>query len=116
MSSADVARQLRLVRHKHAARVAFHARNLQIAAKQLRKLNAAMHAEARAIAGADYDDTHTVNFEPCNSIEDQLDDDICPVMGAGLADVLAYADAVLQDATATAAVPAADTRPLPSEY
>jgi len=107
--------QLRLVRHKHAANIALHARIIEIAAKEIKAINAAIERESVAIAGEDYLDEHTVHFEPCPSIDDQLNDDVDVVRGAGIDDVIAYASAVVIDATKAAFVPADAALPLPSE-
>ena len=78
---ADKGMQLRVVRH--AARLAIHERNLQLAANEIRAINAAIHTKSIAIAGQDYGADHTVTFEPCPSIAQQVDDDIGEVRGAG---------------------------------
>ncbi len=93
--------QLCLVHHKHAARLA---RILQMAAKEIRAIDATSHTESTAIAGADYEDAHTVTFEHHPSISEQLDNDLCEVLGAGIDDVCAYTHVLLQDATKAAAV------------
>ena len=124
---AKQAASLRVVRHKYAARLAVAARLLQVAAKEIHTLNAAIHKESKAVAGRDYAADHTVDFEPCPSIAAQLDDDICEVRGAGIDDVCEYAQSVLDEAVAvataadaTAADATADAAllllpPLPSE-
>jgi hypothetical protein len=117
-SSTEVqqkALQLRLVRHKHAAKIALHARIIEMAAKEIKAINAAIHEESVATAGENYLEEHTVNFEPCPSIDDQLNDDVDVVRGAGINDVLAYASAVATDATEAAFVPSCAALRLPSE-
>ena len=79
--------QLRLVRLKHAARLALHARILQMAANEISAINAAIQRESIAIAGEVYDAEHTVTFEPCPSTAQQIEDDIDEVRGAGIDDV-----------------------------
>jgi hypothetical protein len=103
VTKADLVKQtalkLRAIRHKHAARLALHARIIQMAATEIRAINATLHKESVAVAGNDYLDHHTVTFEPCPSIAQQIDDDIGEVSGAGIDDVLQYASALLDDAT-----------------
>ena len=91
--------KLRLVRHKHATGLVLHARILQMAAIEIHVINSTIHTKSVAIAGKDYLDDYTVNFEPCPSIAQQIDDDIGEVSGAGIDDVLQYASVLLDDAT-----------------
>ncbi len=84
-----------------------------MASREIRSINQAIEAEAIAIAGEYYEEDHSVTFELCHCIATQLDEG--EVLGAGIDDVLEYADSLLEDATAVAAVAAADALPLPSE-
>ncbi len=107
-----IATKLRIVRHKHAARVAMHARIIQMAARELKKINEAIHEECVEIGGEDYLVDFTVGFEPCESIEQQTMDDIDIITKAGIVDVCAYADKVLEDACAACV---SETLPLPCD-
>ena len=103
ITKADLVKQtalkLRAIRHKHAARLALHARIIQMAATEIRAINATLHKESVAVAGNDYLDHHTVTFEPCPSIAQQQEDDIGEVSGAGIDDVFWYASVLLDEAT-----------------
>jgi len=112
--STEVLR-LRVIRNKHAEKIALQATIIESAAKAIIAINAAIDRECAAIAGEDYLDKHTVNFEPCPSIDDQLNEDVDVVRGAGINDVLAYASAVASDATDEAFVESTAANPLPSE-
>jgi hypothetical protein len=88
--------KLRAVRHKYAAKVAMHASVVCFHARKLVRLHAKIHAEAVAIAGADYDEYHTVGFDEHCSIDEQLRDveNGSEISGAGLEDVVEMPDSM----------------------
>ncbi len=89
-----------------------HSRIIQMAARELKKINEEIHDESVAMAGEDYLDDFTVGFEPCYSIAKQLEEEIDIITMAGIDDVCAYADRVLEDARAASV---SETLPLPSD-
>jgi hypothetical protein len=103
---------LRAVRHARAARVAQQADLLSLAAKALIALHDEMDQEARAIAGEDYADCHSLAYERHGSMNDQLNS-LGEILAPGLIDIVGMAHEMGMEARAiaTEAVPP----PLPSE-
>jgi hypothetical protein len=90
--NARHALELRVVHHKYAAQIAVHARAVERHTRKLVRIHARIKAEAVAIAGADYDERHTVGFEGTASlrVDEQLRDTDSggEVFGTGLVDVV----------------------------
>ncbi len=55
-----------MVHHKHAAKIAAHARVVRLHAQKLLKLQREIEREAAAIAGADYKECHDVGYDEYN--------------------------------------------------
>ncbi len=106
-------RALRALHHKHAAKVAAHARIVHLHAKKLLRLQQEIERDAAAIAGADYKECHDIGYDEYGSIESQRAADDGAVNGPGLVDVVQLASSI---ATYAGSVAAEATPPaLPSE-
>lgn len=78
---------LRGVRHTYAPKIAQQARIMAMAAKKIRKLESDMAMEAKLIAGAAYEENHTITFDGHGSIENQLEIFGEVQNGAGIEDI-----------------------------
>jgi hypothetical protein len=94
-AAADVTtRVLRALHHKHAAKVAAHARVVCLHAKKLLKLQREIEREASAIAGADYKESYDVGYDAYGSMESQRAVDDGAIVGPGLVNVVKLAASI----------------------
>ncbi len=97
-------RALRALHHKHAAKVATHARIVRLhAAKKLLRMQREIEREAAAIAGADYKESYDVGYDEYGSMESQRAVDDGAIVGAGLIDVVEFAASIVTYAGRVAA-------------
>ncbi len=112
-SSSSVAtattRALRVVHHKHAAKIAAHVRVVHLHSQKLLKLEREIEREAAAIAGADYKEYFVIGYDEHGSMENQRAVDNGAIMGPGLVDVVELASSIVTYAArvASAANPVA---------
>ena len=115
LTSAQVQSQalkLRAIKHKHAAKVAGHARIIAEAAKALIDIEDEIRKESIEIAGDDYGDDHEPSYDVHKSLDYQVEN-MMDIRGAGFVDILSCATGVAEHA---AEVASADTPPpLPFE-
>jgi hypothetical protein len=104
----------RALHHKHAAKVADHARIVLLHAKELLRLQQEIEREAAAIAGADYKECHDMGYDSdeYGSMESQRAVDDGTIVGPGLVDVVELATSIATYAGSVAAE--ATPPPLPS--
>ncbi len=87
-------RALRALHHKHAAKVAAHARVVRLHAKKLLKLQQEIEREAEAIAGCDYKESHDLGYDEYCSMKSQRAVDDGDIRGQGLVDVVELAASI----------------------
>jgi hypothetical protein len=104
---------LRALHHKHAAKVAAHARVVRLHAKKHLKLQREIEREAAAIACADYKESYDVGYDAYGSMESQRAVDDSAIVGPGLVEVVELAASIATYAWRVAAL--ATPPQLPSE-
>ena len=111
--AVNAALQLRTVRHKHAPEVLKLCKTIIDAAKKMMEVEAQMTTESIAIAGARYEEDHTVLFQPfADDVNAQVQDN-GELLGLPFREIVSYVSKVCNDAQEVAS--AEEPLPLPSE-
>jgi hypothetical protein len=111
--AAATTRALRVVHHKHAAKIAAQARIVRLHAPRLLNMQREIDREAAAIAGAAYKEYHDVVYDEYGSMESQRAIDNGAIRGPGIVNVVELASSIATYAVRVAA--AAVPPPLPYE-